>query len=222
MYSHLPKCPGIYLISDKKSGKFYIGSSINIRRRITQHVYSLNKNKHSNPIMQAIWNVDASRLDFSCLESLDGADKEVLLKTEQKYLDNSCVGKNPLCINILMVANSHLGIKRRPESIEKLRKANIGRKTSEKTKEKQRAAKLGKKLSEEHKQKIGNACRGKKINRPKGIIQPKLRKLSDDAVRSLRKLRGEGCSWQQLSNTFFIAKGVAKRIALGITYQNVK
>lgn len=172
--------------------------------------------------MQAIWNVDPNRFHFVCLEVLDGADKETILKTEQKHLDQSHVGENPLCMNILIVANSHLGVKRRPESVEKLRQVHIGRKASEETKAKQRAAKLGSKLSEEHKRKIGDAARGKKINRPKGIYQKKLRMLSDGAVRSLRKLRAEGCSWQQLSNTFFIAKGTAKRIALGITYQDVK
>ena len=153
-YSHLPSCAGIYLISDIKTGKFYIGSSINVKRRVWQHVYRFKRGDHSNPIMQAIWNSDPDRFNFLCLETIEDATKENILKAEQKHLDQSHVGENPLCMNILLIANSHLGVKRRPESIEKLRQINLGRKASEETKTKQRAAKLGTKLSEEHKKKL--------------------------------------------------------------------
>lgn len=39
---------GIYSIFSKSTGKRYIGSSINIKRRWTHHVYFMKRNKHAN------------------------------------------------------------------------------------------------------------------------------------------------------------------------------
>jgi hypothetical protein len=172
--------------------------------------------------MQAIWNSDPDRFNFLCLETIEDATKENILKAEQKHLDQSHVGENPLCMNILLIANSHLGVKRRPESIEKLRQINLGRKANEETKTKQRAAKLGTKLSEEHKKKIGNASRGKKINRPKGILMTSLRKLTDDQVRELRKLKASGTSYSQLKVIYKLGHGTLQKIVCGQSYRDVK
>ena len=221
-YKNLPKCAGVYLISDIKSGKFYIGSSINVRRRITQHIYSFSKNKHSNPIMQAIWNVDPDRFNFLCLENLEGADKETILKAEQRHLDQSHVGENPLCMNILLVANSHLGVKRRPESVEKLRKAHIGRKTSDETKAKQRAAKLGVKQTPDHIAKRTGGQKGRPCNRPKGVMMHSLRKLNDNQVRELRKLKESGTSYSKLKSIYGLGIGTLQKIINKQSYSDVK
>ena len=154
-FLELPNLCGIYRISDSESEKFYIGSAISIKKRIANHVYCLKNNFHHNPRLQALWNKNKDRFQFEVLEIIDNNEKSIILATEQKHLDLAQVGKNPNCMNFLMVANSHQGIKRKPESIEKLRKANTGKKRSEETKQKMRLAKLGKKLSEEHKRKIG-------------------------------------------------------------------
>lgn len=221
-YSHLPTCPGIYLISDIKSGKFYIGSSVNVRRRISQHVYRFVRNTHSNPIMQSIWNADPSRFNFICLEALDGATKEDLLKTEQKHLDQSHVGKNRLCMNILLVANSHLGVKRRPESIEKLRKIHVGRKLSDEHKLKLRLAKLGKKQTPEQITKRTAGQKGRPCNRPKGILMPTLRKLSPDQVRELRKLKDSGVSYAELKKMYGLGQGTIQKIVARQSYADVQ
>jgi group I intron endonuclease len=222
MYSHLPQCAGIYLISDIKSNKFYIGSSINVRRRAWQHIYRFKRGDHSNPIMQAIWNNDPNRLNFVCLEELDRADKNTLLRAEQKHLNASSVGKNPLCMNILLIANSHLGVKRRPESIEKLRKVHVGRKTSEETKAKQRVAKLGKVLSEEHKKKIGDACRGKKLPKRPNTIRLQIRKFTALQVIEMRALKSQGLSYSQISKMFNISHGGLQKIINKTTYTDIK
>ena len=221
-YVTLPKSPGIYRIKDRDSEKFYVGSSINIKRRVTQHIYRLNKGSHPNPIMQAIWNKDPCRLYFECVKIVKNADKKTLLELEQKYLDKAGVGKNKNCMNVLLIANSHLGVKRSPESVEKLRKIHIGRKASEETKAKQRAAKLGGKLSEEHKKKIGNSARGKKINRPKGILMPTLRKLTEDQVRELRNLKEAGMSYSKLQEKYSLAIGTIQRIVSRQSYMDVQ
>jgi len=47
---------GIYKITCKNNNKFYIGSSININRRLKDHVRLLRKNKHRNKYLQDSWN----------------------------------------------------------------------------------------------------------------------------------------------------------------------
>ena len=222
MYSHLPQCAGVYLISDIKSGKFYIGSSINVRRRVWQHIYRFKRGDHSNPIMQAIWNSDQTRLNFLCLEMIEGADKGLLLKAEQKHLDQSGVGKNPLCMNILLVANSHLGVKRRPESIEKLRKVHLGKKLSEEHKQKLRLAKLGKKQSPELIAKRTAGQKGRPCNRPKGVYMPTLRKLTSDQVREMRKLKTEGLSYAKLKEIYKLGHGTIQKIINRQSYADVQ
>jgi hypothetical protein len=171
--------------------------------------------------MQAIWNVNPDRLHFILLEELDGADKETILKAEQKHLDTSRVGDNPNCMNILLVANSHLGVKRRPESIEKLRRVHIGRKTSEETKAKQRAAKLGIKQTPEHIAKRTGGQKGRPCNRPKGVYMNTLRKLTDDQVRTLRKLKQSGASYTQLKEIYKLGHGTIQKIVSGQSYGDV-
>jgi group I intron endonuclease len=221
-YVTLPKEPGIYRIKDRDSSKFYIGSSINIKRRVTQHIYRLNRGDHSNPIMQSIWNKDPCRLYFECVKLVKDANKQTLLELEQKYLDKAKVGKNKNCMNILLIANSHLGVKRRPESIEKLRKVHIGRKASEETRAKQRAAKLGKKQSPEHVFKRTSGQKGKSCNRPKGIFMNTLRKLSDDQVRELRKLKLDGASYSDLQSKYHLAIGTLQRIISKQSYADIE
>jgi isopropylmalate/homocitrate/citramalate synthase len=172
--------------------------------------------------MQAIWNSDQTRLNFLCLETIECADKGLLLKAEQKHLDQSGVGKNPLCMNILLVANSHLGVKRRPESIEKLRKVHIGRKASEETKAKQRAAKLGVKQSPEHIAKRTGQQKGKSCNRPKGVMMYALRKLTNDQVSELRKLKIAGVTYANLKNMYGIGIGTIQKIINRQSYADVE
>lgn len=221
-YTIFPKCAGIYRIEDTQSKRFYIGSSINMKRRLTQHIYRLNRGDHSNPILQSIWNKDSCRLYFKCLKKLNTTDKKVLLEEEQKYLDKARVGINKNCMNILSVANSHLGVKRRPESIEKLRKVHIGRKATEETKLKQRLAKLGKKQSPETIAKRTAGKKGKPCNRPKGIYMPTLRKFTSEQVKEIRKLKANGLSYSKLQAIFPASAGVLQRIISRESYADVE
>lgn len=47
---------GIYCIENIKNGKKYIGKSKNISRRFSQHKSKLNKNQHTNSLLQDDWN----------------------------------------------------------------------------------------------------------------------------------------------------------------------
>ena len=47
---------GIYGIRNSISGKWYVGSSINIQRRWKKHIQRLRTNKHENIKLQRAWN----------------------------------------------------------------------------------------------------------------------------------------------------------------------
>jgi group I intron endonuclease len=75
---------GIYRITSP-SGKFYIGSSLNIAARWRQHRSDLRRNLHVNPKLQAAWNKYSE--DNLKLEIVEVCLVEDLLNREQHYLD---------------------------------------------------------------------------------------------------------------------------------------
>jgi len=59
---------GVYLIECTANGKFYVGSSKNLRHRLKEHINTLNKQKHHNPHLQCAWNrYGADAFKFSVL-----------------------------------------------------------------------------------------------------------------------------------------------------------
>lgn len=47
---------GIYTITNNRDNRFYIGSTINFKRRYSDHKSMFKKNKHANPYLQAFVN----------------------------------------------------------------------------------------------------------------------------------------------------------------------
>lgn len=89
---------GIYKITNKKNGKFYIGSSKHIDRRWWEHTNDLNKNQHINPKLQYAWNhYGSDAFEFTILENID-ADE--LIEREQFYLDTFLPYKRNIGYNI--------------------------------------------------------------------------------------------------------------------------
>ena len=77
---------GIYKIVHKESGKFYLGSSKNIKGRMRTHVKQLEGNRHHCQHLQAAWN------KYGCKsfkpEIVEEIHTDDLLAVEQEYLDN--------------------------------------------------------------------------------------------------------------------------------------
>jgi group I intron endonuclease len=79
---------GIYKISNIINGKFYIGSSNDIKDRWREHICQLNQNKHHNKHLQRAWNkYGAENFEFNIIEYVENEDD--LLKIEQRWLDET-------------------------------------------------------------------------------------------------------------------------------------
>lgn len=77
---------GIYLIINKVNGKYYVGCSGNVKRRVYEHFYYLKKGIHTNPKLQNAYNYyGESSFESVMFECLD-ENIESLLKREQLFL----------------------------------------------------------------------------------------------------------------------------------------
>jgi group I intron endonuclease len=74
---------GVYFIINSKSGKFYIGSSKNCRKRKNNHLAYLRNNKHACKYLQYAFNKEGENLfKFFCIEKTDRLEER-----EQFFLD---------------------------------------------------------------------------------------------------------------------------------------
>lgn len=164
---------GIYAIRNTINGKVYIGSSIDINRRLKTHRLLLSRGEHHSEKLQRAWNKYGPEV-FEFL-TLEHASKEDLLRREQYWMDLHRAYSDGY--NTCPVAGNILGVKRSPETLAKMSawqkgiktgpmrdeiKAKIsaahkGRPKSQKTKAKLSAAHMGKPKSEDHRRKLSIA-----------------------------------------------------------------
>ncbi len=108
---------GIYMIYSKNTGCIYIGSSANLYKRYKEHRNCMLSKKHWNYKINKILYHYSNDLYF-CIWEL--CSQNELIKREQTYLD--LLKKNRL-LNIRLIAESCLGIKRTEETKEKIRQS---------------------------------------------------------------------------------------------------
>ncbi len=167
---------GIYRIRCTLTGKVYIGSSLNIDRRLYGHRRHLASGKHVNAHLQAAWNkYGPDAFEFEIVEIVEPT---ILLEVEQFYIDWYQASDRERGFNIRLKAESNVGLPvsdetRRRISIAQLghgasaeTRAKIGAKHKGKTisleaRAKMRAAKLGKKMSETARQNMAAAVRAR-------------------------------------------------------------
>lgn len=123
---------GIYKITNIKTGRMYIGSSVNITNRLSHHFSHLSKGTHHCSYLQNSYNKwGRDSFDFDILEYVDNLD--TLLEREQFYIDSIGLGN---LYNTNPIARSARGVKRSPETRAKIRVARLGKKISAESLEK--------------------------------------------------------------------------------------
>lgn len=142
MPSSIPQTSGIYQIRCVPTGKVYIGSAVNLRKRCYEHLRTLRLGVHHNAYLQRAWSKHGeSQFEFTVLELVLSS---FLLEREQYYFDKIRPFDPSRGYNLCSVAGSSFGLKR-----------------SELAKQKNSAARKGRPLPESTRKKMSEAHRGK-------------------------------------------------------------
>lgn len=170
------KFGGIYCIFSK-DGKKYIGSSHRIYRRIKEHRSMLRDGIHHNNYLQNTFNkYGEDYFGFLVIEKID--DINLLIETEQKYLDFFGSYHRDLGYNISPTAGNTLGCKQSEEVCRKKSERMIGSKNPF----------YGKRHSEEIRKIISENLKGKRLGIASGM---KGKKHSEEAKKKIA-LAGTG------------------------------
>ncbi len=143
MSSDIPSTPGIYRITCTVTGKFYIGSAVNLQNRWRVHRHYLFHNTHNNPKLQRAWNKYGP--DTFTFEVLEYVLLPELLTAREQYWFNKLRPFDDRGFNIDRVAGSRLGQEVSLSTREKLKLANLGKKQSEELIHRRTAGQKGKK-----------------------------------------------------------------------------
>ncbi|HEX2614011.1 MAG TPA: GIY-YIG nuclease family protein [Nitrososphaera sp.] len=155
----IPTTSGIYCITCTSNKKIYIGSAVNLRYRWHDHCKTLRSNSHRNSKLQNAWNKYGEQVfTFEVIEFV--LVPELLTAREQHWFDALQPFKQK-GFNIAVVAGSPLGIKRSPETLEKMRTASLGRKLSLEARDKMSQAHKGRKHSLKTREKMHLAALGR-------------------------------------------------------------
>ena len=89
-YGDLPRCAGVYSITNNSNHKTYIGSSSNINKRVKAHFSQLKHNIHPNKAMQSEHNREGAELFSSkVIQSFsNNVEQEHLEQLEEKIIKN--------------------------------------------------------------------------------------------------------------------------------------
>lgn len=83
------KIAGIYAIKNLINGKVYVGSSLNIRLRWTQHKQKLRRNQHHSSKLQKEWKCYGEQsFVFFVVEEMPGVRGKALVQREAQYIEN--------------------------------------------------------------------------------------------------------------------------------------
>lgn len=204
------------------TGKYYIGSSVDLKQRAYHHLRQLRRNCHFNRHLQAAWNLDGEKaFVFIVLEPV--SDTADLVRTEQNYIDRYHAADRHCGYNIRPRAESNLGRKCSPEQVARISRSLTGRPQSQETRSKRSASMRGITKSEETRAKMSAAKRG--TNRPdvRTWAPQKFSKFGPAQVQSIRQRRAAGATFAAIAAEFSCSRATAHQVvnANGAFYATV-
>lgn len=193
------KISGIYRIVCVKNGRYYYGSSNNVRGRWHGHKSKLRRGSHENIVIQRVWN--KWKEESFRLELVEEVDEEKLLVVEQQYL-NEHVGKSN-CMNMAKDASAPSGGRASPKR---------GKKDSLETRKRKSRAHKGKPklwLRGRKFPKMSESRRGKKLSlEHRENIKMGSKKSWDDLEVRTKRIDGMKLSWSDSNRKIVDHKGV--------------
>lgn len=200
---------GIYFIQNLITENVYVGSSVDVYRRMKAHKIQLQNNRHGNIKLQRAFNKHGEEnFQFFCIEKV--TDLESLISREQYWIDYMKSCKEGY--NCRPKAESNRGRIVSEETRKKLSKVNKGKAISEETRKKISKfhkgrihsivqnkkiseAKKGHKVSEETRKKISDKLKGRPVpkevleRRPKIIVSEETRRKMSEAHKGKKPNR---------------------------------
>lgn len=123
---------GIYKILNTKNGKFYIGSSKNLRKRLYEHFRELNLGIHSNKHLQNAWiKYGKEGFKFYILKIIDNTENFTdtkLRELETEYIQKTMCYKPEIGYNFIPGGLGTSNLPCSEETKKKISEANKGRK----------------------------------------------------------------------------------------------
>lgn len=171
------KIAGVYLIKWAQSDSFYIGSSINVVRRISEHFHALRRGKHYNIALTAAYRKYGDTMTYYVLQTITSRrayhKPYVLHDLEQDWIDDldpkynrtnevRAPSRDPRVA--LRISRSLKGRPLSTEARENLSRALVGRKLSADHKRAISRGLIGREMSADTRRSIGNANRGRTVS----------------------------------------------------------
>lgn len=220
---------GVYAIVNSVTGKAYIGSAVNTRRRWAAHRRELRSGSHNNGYLLASWRKHGEdAFTFHVIEEVP--DSLSLVEREQAWLDEMRTFDPGRGYNLSPTAYSILGYKFTPEQCETLRRAMLGKPKSaehrariwatrevtdalrEQMAENGRAG-AGVPKSAEHRRRIGTAQRGSANH---------CAKLTEAQVVDILTRLANGERGRHLAAEFGVAESIVSEIKHGLRWRHVQ
>lgn len=241
---------GVYSISVKTNTRIkqYIGSSVNIKRRWSQHLSALRNNDEDrlNPYLQNAWNkYGESCFALEVLEEVDNVD--LLTEKEQRWINHFLIDEKTidktLCFNLCPVAGSKKNFQQSLETRQKRSKSLMGNNNS--TGDKHPKATLTNENVIEIKKLLNstdishqalaiqfnttvrvitNIASNQTWKKIGGIVKRKRNSnqlFNEVQIHEIRKRKSDGESCQQIANDYNVNKTTISRICNYTTYKHI-
>ncbi len=133
----------VYAIANKENGKVYVGSTVNLAKRWSEHWNALERGNHHSVHLQRAWN--KSGAEAFELRVLEDCAPDTVVDREQYWCDSLRSWDHACGYNIRLLAATSKGIKLSAETRAKMSAAHKGRKQTPEHAARQCAARRGKK-----------------------------------------------------------------------------
>ena len=156
----MEKICGIYCIQNIRNSKRYIGYSVDIKIRWSDHRCDLKYNRHDNDYLQASYNKYG--LENFVIYLIEECDKSKLKEREIYYIQYFDSANKSIGYNLTKGGDGIVGVERSKEWGDNISKGNKGRTFTKEHKENLRIAHLGYVAPQSQRDNLAIAVSGKK------------------------------------------------------------
>lgn len=201
----------VYGIFNIQNGKCYIGSTKDVSKRWSEHLASLEAQRHGSSHLQYSWNLyGAVAFRFMTIEE---CPEDKLIEREQYWIEYFESYNGDLGYNSRRNAATSAGHKLSDETKHKMSLARKGRKNSDIARQRISAAKMGHTITEEQLNKFKETVRRKRENGWRPSFVPKNPPRPPELVRQIRSFLSNGLSQRKVEKMTGVSHSVICHIS---------